>query len=159
MDDASRKIEIRTLSPEDLAAVEEHLKNEFKPASIDARIEEMFGGPPWLAGKMAAVGREIRENPESCFVAVKEGRVVGFITNVINRIASRGTVANIAVSSACRGEGIGRKLILHSLDHFRKLGLHNAKIETLACNEAGQHLYTSIGFKEVVRQIHYAMKI
>lgn len=73
--------------------------------------------------------------------------------------ASRGTIANIAVSSSCRGEGIGRKLIMHSLSRFKELGLHHAKIETLACNEAGQHLYTSIGFREVARQIHYAMPL
>jgi hypothetical protein len=34
-----------------------------------------------------------------------------------------------------------------------------AKIETLDQNPVGQALYPSLGFKEVARQIHYAMRL
>ena len=43
----------------------------------------------------------------------------------------------------------------HALQHFRDCGLTHAKIETLEQNATGQHLYTSLGFREVARQIHY----
>ncbi len=42
---------------------------------------------------------------------------------------------------------------------FRSEGLQQAKIETLATNEVGQHLYPKLGFQEVVRQVHYIMKL
>jgi hypothetical protein len=34
-----------------------------------------------------------------------------------------------------------------------------AKIETLEQNSIGRHLYPSIGFIEVARQIHYALPL
>jgi ribosomal protein S18 acetylase RimI-like enzyme len=38
-------------------------------------------------------------------------------------------------------------------------GLTHAKIETLVQNDVGNALYTSLGFREVARQIHFAMKL
>ena len=94
-----------------------------------------------------------------CFVAEVDGRVVGYATNYINELASRGTIANLAVSAACQGLGVGRKLMERSIERFRELGLRQAKIETLECNQTGRHLYPSVGFEEVVRQIHYIMPL
>ena len=38
-------------------------------------------------------------------------------------------------------------------------GMQVAKIETLEQNPVGQHLYPRLGFQEVARQIHYAMRL
>ena len=46
-------------------------------------------------------------------------------------------------------------MIQRVLDRFRASGLSHAKIETLAQNDVGHHLYTSIGFREVARQVHF----
>jgi len=45
------------------------------------------------------------------------------------------------------------------LDYFRREGLAYAMIETMAQNEAGQHLYPACGFVEVARQIHFARRL
>jgi ribosomal protein S18 acetylase RimI-like enzyme len=37
--------------------------------------------------------------------------------------------------------------------------LTHARIETLVQNGVGNHLYTSIGFREVARQIHFAIDL
>ena len=132
---------------------------EFEPASIDAKIEAMMGGTPWARVKEKVVRDELAAYPAGCFVAVTGGAVVGYVTTTLNLLASRGTVANLVVSSACQGRGIGRKLLQRALQYFRALNLQQAKIETLATNEVGQHLYPSLGFREVVRQIHYAMSL
>jgi ribosomal protein S18 acetylase RimI-like enzyme len=50
-------------------------------------------------------------------------------------------------------------LLEHALERFRAAGMTVAKIETLDQNPVGQHLYPSVGFKEVARQIHYAMRL
>jgi ribosomal protein S18 acetylase RimI-like enzyme len=57
------------------------------------------------------------------------------------------------------GRGIGRKLIEAALAYFRQKGMAYAKIETLEQNRVGRHLYPSLGFKEVSRQIHYFMEL
>ena len=53
------------------------------------------------------------------------------------------------------GRGLGRRLIEYALNVFRKDGLTHARIETLVQNDVGNHLYQSIGFREVARQIHF----
>ena len=39
------------------------------------------------------------------------------------------------------------------------LNLSQAKIETLATNDVGKHLYPKLGFREVARQVHYVMPL
>lgn len=152
-------ITIRTAKDEDADAIVELTGREFRAASIDARIEDLMGGTPWIEVKGLAIRDELKRNPSGCFVAFVEGRLAGYITTTINSAASRGVIANIAVSSECQGHGLGRRLIDKALDHFRALGLKQAKIETLSTNEVGSHLYPAMGFKEVARQIHFAMPL
>ena len=150
---------IRTAVASDLKDIVALTEKEFRGASIDAKIEDMLGGTPWIETKAVVLKNELEKNPDGCFVAVLDGEVVGYVTTAIISVASRGVIANLAVSSKLQGRGIGRKLIDLAISHFRKLGLHQAKIETLASNQVGQHLYPSLGFREVERQVHYIMPL
>ena len=98
-------------------------------------------------------------NPNGVFVAEGEGRIAGYITTLLDRDSGKGRIPNLAVTADCRGQGLGRQLIEHALDYFRRQGLVYAVIETMAQNEAGQHLYPACGFAEVARQIHFARKL
>ena len=84
-----------------------------------------------------------------------EGEVVGYITTWQDVDGGIGYIPNLAFVPEWRGRGLGRLLIQMALDRFREAGLSHAKIETLAQNEVGHHLYTSIGFREVARQVHF----
>ena len=153
------EIIIRTAVASDLNEIVELTEKEFRSASIDAKIEDMIGGTPWIQTKALVLKAELEKNPEGCFVALMDGELVGYITTSVVSIASRGVIANIAVSSKLQGRGIGRKLIDRALGFFKDIGLHQAKIETLASNQVGQHLYPSCGFREVERQVHYIMPL
>ena len=146
---------------DDAEAVASITSQTFGQVSIDAAIEKAFGrgGASWTEIKCNAVCSELTANPDGCFVAEMDGQVVGYVTTIINEPASRGTISNLAVSPACQGRGVGRKLLDRAIEHFRELGLAQARIETLECNEVGRHLYPKLGFKEVVRQIHYVMPL
>ncbi|MFA6567194.1 MAG: GNAT family N-acetyltransferase [Victivallales bacterium] len=159
MENQKDEVVIRTAVFSDLKSIVELTEKEFRSASIDAKVEDMLGGTPWIETKAAMLKNELEKNPDGCFVAVMGGEIVGYITTVIVRIASRGVIANLAVSSKLQGRGIGRKLIGGAVDYFRGLGLRQAKIETLASNQAGLHLYPSFGFREVERQVHYVMPL
>ena len=126
---------------------------------MDRMAEEAVGpaAVPWQRIKGQVVASEVAANPAGCFVAEMEGRIIGYVTTVINPLAGRGTIANLAVSAAAQGKGAGRKLIERALEHFRSLGLVQARIDTLESNEVGKHLYPDVGFREVVREIHYFM--
>jgi ribosomal protein S18 acetylase RimI-like enzyme len=159
MENPKDKIIIRAAVAGDLKNIVDLTEKEFRSASIDAKIEDIIGGTPWIETKAAVVKTELEKNPDGCFVAVLDGEIAGYITTAVIAVASRGVIANIAVSSKVQGRGIGRKLIEKALGYFRESGLHQAKIETLASNQVGQHLYPSFGFKEVERQIHYIMPL
>ena len=77
----------------------------------------------------------------------------------MDRDAGRGRIPNLAVSLEFRGQGLGRRLIEHALEYFRREDLAYATIETMAQNDAGRHLYPACGFVEVARQIHFARKL
>ncbi len=153
------KVLIRPVASSDYDDIEDITREVFEPASIDALVEKMIGGKSWLEIKMVAVRRELESAPHLCAVAEFDGKVVGYVTNTVDQVASRGIIANLAVSGKAQGLGLGRKLMQWSLDLFRSLNLQQAKIETLATNEVGRHLYPTLGFREIVQQVHYIMPL
>ena len=159
MDKTKKTVAIRTARSGDLETIVEITEKEFRQASIDARIEDLLGGTSWIDLKRQALLNEIENNKDGCFVAEVDGKIAGYVTTTVNRLASRGTIANIAVSSSFQGMGIGKTLLKHALEQFKKTGLKQAKIETLSTNETGRHLYPSLGFKEVAMQVHYVMPL
>ena len=137
----------------------------FEGVSIDHNIDLRLGlvrGPRLAVRKSRDIDRDIdvlgatacrrpgRTTRERCCglrhdaVRPRDARSAGFTTWPWRREA--------------RGQGLGRRLIEHALAHFRAAGMTIAKIETLEQNAVGRHLYPSMGFVEVARQIHYAMR-
>jgi ribosomal protein S18 acetylase RimI-like enzyme len=82
---------------------------------------------------------------------------VGCVTSQIAPELGIGRIPDLMVDASYRGQGIGRRLLEHVLAHFRSLGLVAARIETLAHNKVGMHLYPSLGFELIATQHHYAM--
>ncbi|MEI6423440.1 MAG: GNAT family N-acetyltransferase, partial [Lentisphaerota bacterium] len=116
------EIIIRTAVASDLNEIVELTEKEFRSASIDAKIEDMIGGTPWIQTKALVLKAELEKNPDGCFVALMDGELVGYITTAVVSIASRGVIANIAVSAKLQGMGIGRKLIDRALGFFKDIG-------------------------------------
>ena len=97
----------------------------------------------------------MRRDPEGIFIAEVDGKIAGYISTWHDLEAGIGYIPNLAFAPEFRGQGMGRKLLEHALQHFRDLNLTLAKIETLEQNDVGNHLYTSLGFKEIVKQVHF----
>lgn len=156
-------VRIRALTADDIPACVALVTAVFRDASIDCRIQKLGGGTSWKRIKGAGVRQTARDDVANgrggCFVALRGERIVGYISTTVNPVASRGCICDLAVAADCQGLGIGRKLIRRALRRFRQLGLHQAKIETIDTNLAGQHLYPQLGFVEVARQIHYALPL
>ncbi len=151
-------MKIRPYQPEDLAILQEITVEAFQGVSIDEGIEREYGivnGRDWKWRKAGHVKADAQREPEGIFVAEVEGRIAGYISTWHDPDAGIGYIPNMAFIPECRGQGMGRKLLEYALDHFRRLNLSLAKIETLEQNAIGNHLYTSLGFKEIVRQVHF----
>jgi GNAT superfamily N-acetyltransferase len=154
---------IRDYRPGDLDALKALTIEGFQGVSIDHNIERMFGvihGRDWRWRKARHIDDDVAADPGGVFVAEDEGgRVIGYITTRADREAGMGLIPNLVVAADIRGQGLGRALIEHALEHFRALGLTHAKIETLDQNPVGGHLYPACGFREVARQIHFVREL
>lgn len=149
---------IRPYSPDDLPVLKQMTVEAFDGVSIDQGMEQVHGlinGRNWQWRKARHLDDDVAREAEGIFIAELEDRVIGYITTWRDLAAGIGHIPNLVVVADQRGRGLGRQLIQYALEHFRKSGLTHAKIETLVQNERGKHLYQSLGFQEVARQIHF----
>lgn len=155
-------MQIRIYKPSDLADLKRLTIEGFTGVSIDHGIEEAFGqinGHDWRWRKARHIDVDVDRDASGVFVADDNGVLAGYITTWQDRAAGIGHIPNLAVAPTHRNQGLGRTLIEHALSHFRAAGLTHAKIETLAQNAIGNHLYPSLGFVEVARQVHFIAKL
>ena len=154
---------IRLYDGRDLERLQQITAETFGPVSIDKNMERLLGpfGPgDWESRKVAAIADDCRIQPDGVFVAEDESaRVVGYVTTRLNHASGIGWIPNLAVDPEHQGQGLGRSLLDHAIRFLRESGMAVAKIETLEQNPIGQTLYPSLGFKEVARQIHFAMRL
>jgi ribosomal protein S18 acetylase RimI-like enzyme len=155
-------MQIRPYQPADLPHLKRITVEGFQGVSIDHGIEQVFGpigGRDWRWRKARHIDDDVARDAAGCFVAEHEGQIVGYITTWQDREAGIGHIPNLAIDAAFRNQGLGRQLIEHALEYFRHCGLTHAKIETLAQNAVGNHLYPSLGFVEVARQVHFVARL
>ncbi len=155
-------VTIRPCQPDDLDAIKRLTVEAFDSVTLEQNVEAALGvlrGHDWRWRKSRHVDEDVTANSAGIFVAEAQGRVVGYVTTRVDRETGKGRIPNLAVVSAFRGHGLGRRLIEHALDYFRREGLAYAMIETMAQNQAGQHLYPACGFVEVARQVHFARRL
>lgn len=156
-------ITIRPYSESDRERLKDITAAAFPGSSIDKLIEEKYGvlnDTSWTVRKRKAIDADCDANPDGIFIAEDEGgAIVGYITTRLWDEIKMGWIPNLAVDPSCQGQGIGRLLLERAKEYFRESGMTHAKLETLAINEVGQHLYPSVGFEELVRQIHYTMEL
>ena len=153
---------VRVYQSNDLEELKRITVEAFDGLALDQRVEEHLGvlhGHDWRWRKARQIEEDVAANRAGVFVAEEDGTILGYITTVLDREAGKGRIPNLAVLSDARSKGLGRKLIEHALDYFRREGMSYAMIETMAYNEIGNHLYPACGFIEVGRQVHFARKL
>ena len=151
-------MDIRLYRTDDLPILKQLMVGVFDGVSIDQVIEREFGtvgGGDWKWHKARQLDVDVSRKEATIFVAEVDGQIVAFITTWQDQAAGIGHIPNLSVAKEFQGRGMGRKLIQHALDYFRQSGLSHAKIETVVQNDTGNHLYQSVGFREIARQIHF----
>lgn len=153
---------IRLFRPADLPALKAMTVQAFDGVSIDQGIEAAYGpirDHDWKWRKARHLDVDAERDPAGIFVLENSGAIAGYISTWCDLEGGIGHIPNLVVVPEYRGQGLGRMLIEHAFQHFRQQGLAHAKIETLVQNEVGRGLYTSLGFREVARQIHFVAQI
>jgi len=155
-------VTIRHYHSSDLPFLRQITVDSFGSVAYDEMLEDRLGiwnERDWKARKADNIDEDCTINPAGCFVAIRDGVILGYITTRVDLLNSIGRIPNLAVVQEARGLGLGRRLIHHALDYFRECGLKVAKIETMASNVIGQSLYPSCGFEEIGRQVHFAARL
>ena len=89
------------------------------------------------------------------FVAMKDGKIVGYISLVFGKhkqFKGNAYLINAAVSQSERGQGIGTKLFNTVEDYSRKRGARRIEFDVFASNTRAIKLYEEFGF--VTEGIH-----
>ncbi|GAA5217333.1 ribosomal protein S18-alanine N-acetyltransferase [Corallincola platygyrae] len=83
-----------------------------------------------------------------------DNTIVGFYLASV--VLDELTVTDIAVIPEAQGNGFGRKLLTHLLDHAEQNGVKHLFLEVRASNVSAQGLYLSEGFNQLgVRKNYY----
>jgi GNAT superfamily N-acetyltransferase len=129
-------VEIRELEEGDLEAIVEFSVRAWEP--VFASFREVLGDPiffrlypDWQAGQAEAVRAGCTNEAHTVFVAVAEGRPIGFATVALNAFHERmGVVDMVAVDPDYQRRGIATRLMDHSIAFMREHGMDIAAVGT-----------------------------
>ena len=97
---------------------------------------------------------ELTDNPASrCWVADLDGRVVGMVVAWL--IVDEIHIATIATHSDFRKQGIGKRLLLFTLQSAKDEGALTSFLEVRESNEAALMMYHKFGYVESGRREGY----
>lgn len=90
------------------------------------------------------IGRYLARNPDTCFVAVSEERIIGAILS--GHDGRRGFIYHAAVAAEERLKGIGKALVARATDALGKKGIHKVALLVMKENDAGNRFWEAEGF-------------
>jgi ribosomal-protein-alanine N-acetyltransferase len=97
---------------------------------------------------------EITDNPVArCWVAEADGRLAGMLVGWL--LVDEIHIATIATHPDFRRQGIGRKLLSHTLSRAMDEGARSSFLEVRESNLAAQEMYREFGYEVVGRRKRY----
>jgi ribosomal protein S18 acetylase RimI-like enzyme len=132
---------IRRMEADDADAV-----RQVEAAAFGAWLRQARGREEALPPRTRTNVLVTREkDPDGCFVAEDEGRVVGFVFS--RTWGSVGWFGTFGVLPERQGCGIGRRLIAASLDYLRREPERTIGLETMPDSPYNLGLYLRLGFR------------
>jgi ribosomal-protein-alanine N-acetyltransferase len=97
---------------------------------------------------------ELTDNPASrCWVAEVDGRVVGMLVAWL--FVDEAHIATIATHPDYRRQGIGKKMLVYTLQSAMREGAQSSFLEVRESNLSAQDMYRKFGYVEVGRRKRY----
>lgn len=91
------------------------------------------------------IRRFLRRNPGTCFVAEKEGRIIGVIMS--GHDGRRGYIYHTAVQESEQRQGIGGMLLDAAFHALEQEGISKLGLVVFARNEKGNQFWEKCGFE------------
>ena len=90
------------------------------------------------------IARYLERNPETCFVALDEEKLIGVI--MAGHDGRRGFIHHTAVSPEHRRRGIAKRLAETALNALKGLGINKVALLVFERNKDGNKFWEKIGF-------------
>lgn len=119
------------------------------PAILE--IEKASFSSPWHEDHFLY---ELQKNPYAfVFAAIEENVLIGYVDWW--HTFEVGQLNNLAVHPALRGKGIGKMLLIDTLNRMKQAGCQRCVLEVRVHNEVAIHLYEQHGFKKTHMKKQY----
>ena len=92
------------------------------------------------------IARYLSRNPSTCFVAERDGRILGVILS--GHDGRRGYIHHTAVAGDAQRKGIGTLLVNAALSALKAEGIHKVALVVFGKNEKGNAFWEKQGFIE-----------
>ena len=155
-------MEIRKAIPEDLTRILEITKVAWGTYSMARLMEDRYGiigGKRSTEYKVMDLKRQCERAFDRIFVAVADGKVVGYATFEQDEARRVGSVLNNAIDPEFQGQGIGSALHRKVLDEFRQKGMSFAVVTMMEHDLPARRVYEKHGFQEIAKSVHYTMAL
>ena len=90
------------------------------------------------------IDRFLERNPDTCFVAECDNKIVGAI--IVGNDGRRGYIYHIAVNLQYRKLGIARQLVEASMKELKQVGINKVALVVFDKNENGNLFWEKLGF-------------
>lgn len=90
------------------------------------------------------IDKFLKRNPDTCFVAENENRIVGVI--IVGNDGRRGYIYHTAVNPQYRKHGIARQLVDAALLALKQCGINKVALVVFDRNKDGNAFWEKIGF-------------
>ena len=92
------------------------------------------------------IGKYLKRNPDTSFVAIEEGRIIGII--LAGHDGRRGYIHHTAVLPEHRRKGIGKALLENAMKALEAQGISKVALVVFVRNEDGNAFWENMGFTE-----------
>jgi len=112
-----------------------------------------------LAGEAEAAKKDLRKRNCTIFVALAQGRVVGFIDLLVKKndpmfvVKEYGYVDSLVVDQRHRKKGIASALVLCGLSYLRGKGIRDVKLNLYCSNRIAMAVWRKLGFREISKNM------
>ena len=148
------ELEIRSFQEADLDAVVELSLRAWEP--VYASLREALGDelflrlkPDWRVNQAEDVRASCTSDERDAFVAVADGRPIGFVTVALNAFnEGMGVIDIVGVDPDFQRRGIASRLTEHALLHMRRCGMDIAAVGTGgdSGHAPARAMYEALGF-------------
>jgi len=105
----------------------------------------------------AGIEKYLLRNPNTCFVAEKDGEVVGVILS--GHDGRRGLIYHLAVKVSEREQGLGNTLLEYSLEALKNEGIAKVYVIVFKHNTTGNTFWEKRGFTIPEQTLYRAKEI